>query len=340
MAGDIDFVMPWVNGSDKAWQEEFGKWLKLYTPAIADSSVQSGGDASEERYRDWDMLRYWFRGVERFAPWVRTVHFLTWGHLPAWMNTSHPKLNIVNHKDFIPQEYLPTFSSCPIELNIHRIEGLSGKFVYFNDDMVFCRPVNEDRFFKVDMPKDIARLSVIRDERVSHNIIECMRVINRRHTKREAIMRNPGKWFNTHYSAGDMLKTATLLPWSFFPGFKDTHAPQPFLKNTLEKLWSEEFHELDSTCRNRFRTLTDLSQWVVRYEQLASGQFAPARMKDMGLTKLADDNNKEIADMLLSGKYSVICINDSNDIKDAAAVKKSLIEVLEKLLPEKSQYEL
>ena len=36
-------------------------------------------DDRKERYRDWDLLRYWFRGVERFAPWVRRIHFVTWG---------------------------------------------------------------------------------------------------------------------------------------------------------------------------------------------------------------------------------------------------------------------
>lgn len=41
-------------------------------------------DASEERYRDWGIFHYWFRGVEKFAPWVRKVYFVTWRHLPEW----------------------------------------------------------------------------------------------------------------------------------------------------------------------------------------------------------------------------------------------------------------
>ena len=47
----IDFVIPWVDGSDPAWREEFQR----YSPT-------KGTDAGENRYRDWNNLRYWFRG--------------------------------------------------------------------------------------------------------------------------------------------------------------------------------------------------------------------------------------------------------------------------------------
>ena len=100
----IDFVIPWVDGNDPAWQEERRK----YKP-------DTGADASAARYRDMGILKYWFRAVEAYAPWVNRIHFITWGHLPEWMNTDHPKLHIVNHKDYIPAEYLPTFNANPIE---------------------------------------------------------------------------------------------------------------------------------------------------------------------------------------------------------------------------------
>ena len=86
-----------------------------------------------ERYRDWEILKYLFRSIENFAPWVNNVYFVTCGHLPAWLNTECPKLQIVSHKDFIPEKYLPTFNSHSIEWNFHRIKNLSEHFVYFND---------------------------------------------------------------------------------------------------------------------------------------------------------------------------------------------------------------
>ena len=111
----IDVVITWVDGNDKAWQAEKEKYLPLRSDKV--------------RYRNWDNVQYIFRGIEKFMPWVNCVHFVTWGHLPKWMNTNYEKLHVVNHKDFIPKEYLPTFNSNAIELNLHRIPGLSENFI-------------------------------------------------------------------------------------------------------------------------------------------------------------------------------------------------------------------
>ena len=42
---------------------------------------------------------------------------------------------------------LPTFSSPAIEAHLHRIPGLSDKFLYFNDDVMFGSEVWPDDFF-------------------------------------------------------------------------------------------------------------------------------------------------------------------------------------------------
>ena len=131
---EIDFVITWVDGNDPAWKRQRN------LAAQASEQIQKT-DNRKERYRDWDNLQYWFRGVEQFAPWVRKVHFVTWGHIPDWLNIAHPKLNIVRHDEFIPKDFLPTFNSHTIEWNFHRIQGLSDNFVYFNDDMLLLNTV-------------------------------------------------------------------------------------------------------------------------------------------------------------------------------------------------------
>ncbi len=89
----IDFVIIWVDGSDVEWKKE---------RAVYDKSIKDDADNGDHRYRDWNNLKYWFRGVEKFAPWVRKIHFITWGHLPKWLDISHPKLHLVRHEDYIP----------------------------------------------------------------------------------------------------------------------------------------------------------------------------------------------------------------------------------------------
>ena len=144
----IDFVIAWVDGNDPEWRKQKNE----YSPS-------KETDSSNIRYRDMEILKYWFRAVCEYAPWVNKVHFITWGHLPEWMNTECEKLHIVNHKDYIPEKYLPTFSSHPIELNIHRIKGLTERFVYFNDDMLLNDYVSPDYFFKKGLPCDFAHVN-------------------------------------------------------------------------------------------------------------------------------------------------------------------------------------
>lgn len=43
--------------------------------------------------------------------------------------------------------HLPTFSSPAIESHIHRISGLSQKFIYLNDDVMFGKDVWPDDFY-------------------------------------------------------------------------------------------------------------------------------------------------------------------------------------------------
>ena len=86
---------------------------------------------------------------------------MTCGHVPGWLNLEAPKLHFVKHADFIPVEYLPTFNCNPIEMNIHRIKGLSDHFIYFNDDTFLIDHVAEERFFRDGLPCDIAALNAM-----------------------------------------------------------------------------------------------------------------------------------------------------------------------------------
>lgn len=152
----VDFVIPWVDGADVTWYE---KKLKY--------SGKLSGDENINRYRDWGTLKYWFRGVEKYAPWVNKVYLITDNQTPEWIDLQCSKLQLINHSDFIPSKNLPTFSSHPIELNMHRISALSEHFVYFNDDCFLTKPVEKSLFFKNDVPCDSPVLSpIIMEKRI------------------------------------------------------------------------------------------------------------------------------------------------------------------------------
>src|SRR5690625_4621884 len=201
----IDFVICWVDGNDPEWQKQKNKY---------DPSEQT--DSREIRYRDWNNLEYWFRGVENFAPCVNKIHFVTWSHLPEWLNTEHPKLNIVRHEDYIPEKYLPTFSARPIEINLHRIKGLSEQFVFFNDDMFILNNLKRTDFFKKGLPRDIGvmDIGIKLDDAHGSAVYNSIVLINKHFSKVSTIKKNPLKWFNFVYGK-NLIKTILLKTWNY-----------------------------------------------------------------------------------------------------------------------------
>lgn len=327
----IDIVIPWVDSSDPKWIKERGKYtdVQLFT-----------SDAREIRFRDWDNLQFLFRGIERYAPWVRKVHFLTYGHLPSWLNTANPKLNIVNHKEFIPEEFLPTFSSHVIELNMHRIKGLSQRFIYFNDDIFIINHLSELDFFKDELPCDsLASTLIIPKQGTFHPILfNTVSRINKHFTKASLMKKRPTLWFNTAYKFDYMFRSLLFMPWKEHIGFVTHHLAVPYNKSTLETVWEAENEILTETCRHRFRDDRDVNQYIFRYWQLASGNFYPHRLLGKMFTNQCDP--KVIVEYIRKRKGKLICINDNNPECDFEAYKHEINSALEMLFPEKCSFEI
>uniref|UniRef100_A0A8C9TWP1 N-acetylglucosamine-1-phosphotransferase subunits alpha/beta n=1 Tax=Scleropages formosus TaxID=113540 RepID=A0A8C9TWP1_SCLFO len=120
----------------------------LFWDLSAISQSKQDEDISASRFEDNEELRYSLRSVERHAPWVRHIFIVTNGQIPSWLNLDNPRVTVVTHQDIFRNiSHLPTFSSPAIETHIHRIPGLSRKFIYLNDDVMFGKDVWPDDFY-------------------------------------------------------------------------------------------------------------------------------------------------------------------------------------------------
>lgn len=120
----------------------------LFWDLSAISQSKQDEDVSASRFEDNEELRYSLRSVEKHAPWVRHIFIVTNGQIPSWLNLDNPRVSVVTHQDiFLNHSHLPTFSSPAIEAHIHRIPGLSQKFIYLNDDVMFGKDVWPDDFY-------------------------------------------------------------------------------------------------------------------------------------------------------------------------------------------------
>lgn len=167
----------WVDGSDPAWCEKKNRYLLEANPL--EKSL-----ASPERWQDNDELLYSLRGAEQFLPWFNHIFIVTDGQRPAWLKLPNPRVTLVSHSDFIPQEYLPLFCSSAIEFFLPLIPGLSEHFLFANDDMFFGRPIPPSRFFDADgnpkvQVKRLSPKSFVHDDSLASELLQDKKMASR-----------------------------------------------------------------------------------------------------------------------------------------------------------------
>lgn len=329
----IDLVLPWVDDKDPAWLEERSRFL-------GDNTV------SATRYESWDNLQYIFRAIEQNMPWVRYVFFVTWGHVPSWLNQKYSHIRVVRHRDYIPKEYLPTFNSNVIEMNYHRIKELSENFILFNDDLIPLRPIEQKYYFQHNLPcEEAVETHFVLKEGVNQEIspwwnysnVNNMIIINRHFNKKQVIAENYDKWFNPIY--GERMKhNLAMYYWHDFESFVYPHEATPMKKSVLREIWEKEEKTLYRACHNRFRASSDVTQRLITLWQICSGKFVPHKFQ--GKFFLAErENLAEILTAIQEQKYPLICLNEKTS-EEFSLLKREVNAALKALYPHKSSFEL
>lgn len=326
----IDIVYLWVDGSDPAWRVK--RRNSLVELDIEDLARYSN---VEGRFRDNEELRYSLRALEKFFPNHGHVYIITDGQVPRWLSYSD-RVTIIDHLDLIPQNKLPTFDSGNIESYIHRIPGLSERYIYFNDDVFFGAPVNANDWFWDD-----GIYVAWSDESLVSN--EPMRTDA---TSLENACRQSNQWF---ISTRGMEHSES----SQFPPIDDqyehtfrtfAHSPRPMLKSVLFELESrapELFSSVRSTVFRVWNKPTIVSDFVMRWA-LATGR---AHVREHSHLYISTGTSGEVAqlDLLASmlGSIDFFCINDTTDDADSEDPRlQSVRNAMETMFPVASLYEI
>lgn len=139
----VDIVYTWVDGADPKWRARMREAMDA-----ADLRATEPSALAESRFTSRDELKYSLRSLEYYASWVNHIYIVTDDQTPEWLNTDHPKVSVVDHRDiFTDPTVLPVFNSHAIESQLHHIEGLCDRYVYLNDDCFFLRPTDPELFY-------------------------------------------------------------------------------------------------------------------------------------------------------------------------------------------------
>lgn len=341
----IDFVQTWVDCNDPDWKaRKDAIWQQLY-PGEKPLTKTEAND--ESRYREMRLFEFWFRGVEKFAPWVNRIYLITpHGQKPEWLNTAHPKLVLVNQEDYLPADYPPIFNSIPVELHLLRIPELSEQFVLFNDDMFLLRPVSPEFYFKNGLPCLPADLTLCDYFGYNHWSMTCFNnycVVNDSFNIYDSIWKNRSKWFNPRVLG---MKTAlkNFLCYKVnrtlsVKGYE--HLPVAHLKSTFEAGWSTCPKVLDASSRQTFRANDQVNHLLFCAWNQAAGKFHPDRPYSKGCHfNINTEQLDQICSIIGNQSVSQICLNDSEVNDNPELCFKRIRQAFDAVLPNKSSFEL
>lgn len=311
----IDAIYTWVNGSDPAHREKRKRYRNEQNQ-LPDNALEPA------RFRDNEELRYSLRALERFTPWVRQIFIVTDNQRPQWLKTDHPRIRIVDHREFIPEDYLPTFNSHVIEAYLHTLPGLSEHYLYLNDDVFIARPCRKTDFFTANgLPMAFV------DWRGR-------RLFGYRYTKTPHAM----SYFNT-------LRILKEHGIDTDPRFITSHGPYAQTKSNARDAFAFFSAYIEGFARNRFRTTAELALyshalplWIYRQKRLVPCDeryyyVQTARRDRIAYYKAILRSNRDHVPPLF------FCINDVGDMTSQKQWRIDLRTMLECYYPEPSAFE-
>lgn len=333
----VDIVYLWVSGSDPVWRHKRQSAAARMSASHRNALALYGN--VEGRFRDNDELRYSLRALARFFPEHGHIYVVTDNQVPVWLKPSS-QLTLVDHRDLIPADKLPTFDSGNIESYIHRIPNLSERYFYFNDDVFFGAPVKLDDWF-YDGGTYVAWSDdpVVTDEPLRADA-----------TALENACRLSHQWLGAERATGAVPDGLAEAAMPYMPVFRTfAHSPRPMLKSQLlrlEALAPELFEAVRSTVFRAWDKPTIVSDFVLRWA-LAHGHSRLCEHSHIYLSTGdgAEGDLGELVDQLVAlraavGQLDFFCINDTTD--DALAHDPRLgrvREALQDLFPQPSAFE-
>ena len=291
----MDIVITYVNGLDSIWQKDYEQHTDQ--PVL------------EKRFRDWGTLRYLFRGIGTNMPFIRKVHLVVSheSQVPEWINRN--EVHVVLHSDIIPKEHLPTFNCNPIEMHLHRIEGLDEEYLYFNDDIFPLRKCQPTDFFRNG--KGVLGMS--------HHWLAC------------GMFRHICK--NSDTLARKVLGLRPSLRF-----LRPQHVCTPMLKSECEQLYHLAEQEIISSLTTT-RSENNLNQYLFLDYMYLREKIINERLSKKHFS-VGVASAKTLHEFITCPTHKLACINDVQLTEDRyIELRENILSAFEERFPQKSKFE-
>lgn len=242
-------------------------------------------------------------------PFIKNVYLVVShpSQVPSWVDSDN--LKIVLHKDIIPEEYLPTFNCNPIEMHLHRIEGLDEEYLYFNDDLYPLAPCQPEDFFRNG--KGVLKFS-------RHFLVSGMY---------KHICKNSDTFAR---KALGMPKSCRFI--------RPQHTCTAMLKSQCEELYSKLRPEILNSL-TRTRTEDNLNQYLFLDYQYYKGLMIDEKISNKHFS-VALTSPSKLYGYIMNPSRKLMCVNDVRlSEKRYEALREAMITAFETKFPNKSRFE-
>lgn len=290
----VDLIITYVDGSDEEWKKSLVEWAKKSEETTLDRAL------NPRRYRDLGTLKYIFRGVAKYMPFVDRVNLIvsSESQVPRWINREN--VRIILHKEFIPTDLLPTFNSCTIESFLWKLP-LHPYVIYANDDTFPLKPMNFETYFSQVEGRCLPNIHFLFHSKYAENSIfrnQCRSGIDL--TSKSA---------NTEYPEAKL--------------FKPQHTINAWLRDSMIELGARCESDLIEKA-SRFRCGTNVNQYIYAYWHYWNKTYID---KESDLSYMTFENGVPIiVSEIVNRNHDILCINDAMHLKGGFYSAKQYIQ--------------
>lgn len=311
---EVDIVYAWVDGNDPKWKSKKDAWMGSPDTGLEGFHAEA---VSDSRFESRDELKYSLRSIALYAPWVRNIYIVTDAQRPSWLDTENPRIKIVDHKEIMQPEDLPTFNSNAIISNIHHIPELSEHFIFFNDDVMLGQRVSKADFFT---PSGIALIS---------------RSNNRRP------FGDPSLEYGPHFNITRNIRRILEEQFGVTISRAIKHTPHPLIKSVMYEMEEIFISEFKKTSGSKFRHHEDIvADQLHHYYAQIVGKAVPGNMSYNYINILNDQYVNVMRNTLVKRNRKAFCINDAPEPGATAIPESEVMNFLNRYFPKKSEFEL
>lgn len=286
------FIVPYVDDTDEYWRKEYNKCFNIsYKESIY--------------FKQNSLINTVLKSVKKYLSWIDDIIIIVSSKSQLKNIDNYNEYIVVEHKDFIPERFLPTFNSNTIESFFGNLNLNLENIIYSNDDILFLKKTDKDLFFN-----EKGQALIDFKERNIHN----------------KKLNNFLKICLNSYILGfsNRIDNNKIL-------VQNHGAPVPLLFNEIKKFFQANKNLIYKTC-TPLRNNININQYVYGLNLLKNNKALNSNALSKTYINLNDNNIDNIINILINKSYNCICLNETNLDNSSENNRKKVLAIATKYL--------